>query len=124
MNALLWTIAAVLAVAFLAAGLMKLTQPRAKLVSSGQGWAEGYSDGAVKALGAVEVLGAVGLVLPALVDVATVLVPLAATGLAILMIGAIVVHTRRREIPNVVVNVVLLALTVFLAVERFGPHAF
>ena len=124
MNTTLWIIAGILAVAFVAAGSMKLTQSRSALVSSGQGWADDVSDGGVKAIGALEVLGAVGLVLPALLDVATVLVPLAATGLAVLMVGAIVVHARRRELPNVVVNVVLMALAVFLAVQRFGPHAF
>lgn len=124
MNTTLWIIAGVLALAFLAAGLMKLTQSRSTLVDSGQGWAADVGDGAVKAIGAVEVLGALGLVLPALVDVAPVLVPLAATGLAVLMVGAVVVHARRREVPNVVVNVVLLALAAFLAVQRFGPHAF
>jgi uncharacterized membrane protein YphA (DoxX/SURF4 family) len=122
MNVVLWVVAAVLAVAFLMAGLMKLAQPREKLVSSGMGWAEDFSPGAVKAIGAVEVLGAVGLVLPPLVDVAPVLAPLAALGLALTMAGAVVVHVRRREpfVPALVLGV--LALVV--AVLRFGPVGF
>ncbi|HEV7869697.1 MAG TPA: DoxX family protein [Modestobacter sp.] len=71
----------------------------------------------------LEVLGAVGLLLPALLDTATVLGPLAAVGLAVLMVGPAVTRARRREYPNIAVNLVLAALAVFIAVQRFGPHA-
>ncbi len=124
MNVVLWIVAGVLAAAFLGAGLMKLGQPRKKLADSGMGWAENFSDGAVKAIGALEVLGALGLILPAVFDVATVLVPIAATGLALIMLGAAVTHARRKESQMVVVNVVLLLLAAFVAWGRFGPYAF
>jgi hypothetical protein len=51
-------------------------------------------------------------------------VPLAATGLALVMVGAAVVHARRKENQMIVANVVLLALAVFVAWGRFGPYAF
>ncbi len=124
MNVVLWIVAGLLAVAFLAAGLMKLTQPKKKLADSGMGWTEDFSDGAVKGIGALEVLGAAGLILPAALDIVPVLVPIAATGLALLMLGAAVTHARRKESPNIVVNVVLLALAAFVAWGRFGPYAF
>jgi hypothetical protein len=124
MNVVLWVVAGVLAAAFLSAGLSKLLQPRKKLVASGMGWAEDFSDGAVKGIGALEVLAALGLILPAVFDVATVLVPLAATGLALLMLGAIATHARRTEYPMVVVNLVLFALAAVVAWGRFGPYAF
>ena len=124
MNVVLWIVAGVLAAAFLASGLMKLAQPRQKIVESGMGWAGDFSDGAVKAIGALEVLGALGLILPAVFDVATVLVPIAAVGLALVMAGAAVVHLRRKENQMVVVNVVLLLLAVFVAWGRFGEYAF
>ena len=124
MNVVLWIVAGLLAVAFLASGLMKLAQPRQKIVESGMGWAGDFSDGAVKAIGALEVLGALGLILPAVFDVATVLVPIAAVGLALVMAGAAVVHLRRKENQMVVVNVVLLLLAVFVAWGRFGEYAF
>jgi uncharacterized membrane protein len=123
-NVVLWIVAGVLAAAFLASGLMKVSQPRQKIVESGMGWAGDFSDGAVKAIGVLEILGALGLILPAVFDVATWLVPVAAVGLAVLMLGAIVVHSRRKETQNVVVNVVLLALAVFVAWGRFGPYSF
>ncbi len=124
MNIVLWIVAGVLAAAFLASGLMKLAQPKKRIVDSGMGWAEDFSDGAVKGIGALEVLGALGLILPAVFDVATVLVPIAATGLALIMLGAAVTHARRKESPMVVVNVVLLLLAAFVAWGRFGPYAF
>jgi uncharacterized membrane protein YphA (DoxX/SURF4 family) len=123
-NVVLWIVAGLLAVAFLAAGLMKLAQPKKKLADSGMGWTEDFSDGAVKGIGALEVLGAVGLILPAALGIVPVLVPIAATGLALLMLGAAVTHARRKESPNIVVNIVLLALAAFVAWGRFGPYAF
>lgn len=124
MNITLWVIASLLAVAFLAAGLMKLLQPTEKLVASGQGWAQDVSEGTVKLIGAAEVLAAAGLVLPAAVDLVPVLVPLAATGLVVLMIGAIITHARRKETQSIVVNAVLLILAAVVIWGRFGPHSF
>lgn len=124
MNITLWIVAIVLAAAFAAAGVMKLTQSKDKLAASGMGWSESYSASAVKAIGAVEVLGAVGLILPAVVGVAPIVVPLAATGLALVMAGAIITHARRGETQPIVINVVLLTLAVFAAWGRFGPYAF
>lgn len=123
MNIALWIIAGLLAALFAFAGLMKATQPKAKL-SEKMGWVDDYSPGAVKAIGIVEVLGAIGLILPAATGVAPILTPLAATGLAITMALAIVVHLKRKEQSLVPINLVLLALAAFVAVMRFGPNSF
>jgi uncharacterized membrane protein len=124
MNVTLWIIAGLLAVAFALAGLMKIAQPKEKLAASGMGWTGDFSAGAVKAIGALELLGALGLALPAALDVAPVLVPLAATGLAVLMLGAAVVHARRKEQQMIGVNAVLLILAAVVAWGRFGSYAF
>jgi uncharacterized membrane protein YphA (DoxX/SURF4 family) len=124
MNLALWVIAIVLAVAFAGSGLMKLVVPKDKLVAAGQGWAQDYSPTNIRLIGLVEVLGAVGLVLPAALHTAPILVPLAAVGLALVMVGAIVVHARRKEPMNIAVNVVLIALAVIVALGRFGPYSF
>ena len=124
MNITLWIITGLLALAFAAAGLMKLAQPRAKLAASGMAWTEDFSDGAVKGIGALEVLGALGLVLPAALGVATVLTPLAAAGLALVMAGAVVVHLRRGESKAVGAPIVLGLLALLVAVLRFGPYSF
>lgn len=122
MNVVLWIVTAVLALLFLAAGTMKIAQPKAKLAAAGQGWVEDFSDGAVKRIGALEILAALGLILPALLNIATVLVPTAAAGLFLLMAGAAITHSRRHETPNVIVNLVLGILAAGVAVARFGPY--
>jgi uncharacterized membrane protein YphA (DoxX/SURF4 family) len=124
MNIVLWVVAGLLAAAFLGAGVMKLTQPKEKLAASGMAWTEDFSAGAIKGIGALEVLGAIGLILPAALDVLPVLVPLAATGLALTMIGAIVVHARRGEWQAIAPGAVLFVLSAFVAWGRFGPYAF
>ena len=124
MDVVLWIIAGALAAAFLAAGLMKLTQPKKKLADAGMGWADDFSPGAVKAIGGLEVLAAIGLILPAAVDVAPILVPVAASGLVLLMLGAAVTHARRRESQMIVVNAVLLVLAAVVVWGRFGPYSF
>jgi uncharacterized membrane protein YphA (DoxX/SURF4 family) len=124
MNVVLWIVAGLLALAFLAAGGMKLTQPKEKLAASGLGWTEDFSPGAVKGIGALEVLAAVGLILPPLLKIVPVLAPLAAVGLILLMIGAGITHARRGESPMIAINVVLLILAALVAWGRFGPYAF
>ena len=103
---------------------MKQFVPKDKLASSGQGWAQDFSPTSIRLIGLAEVLGAIGLILPAAVHIAPILVPLAAVGLALVMVGAVVVHARRKEAVNVAVNLVLIALAVFVAWGRFGPYSF
>jgi uncharacterized membrane protein YphA (DoxX/SURF4 family) len=124
MNVVLWIIAGLLAAAFLAAGAMKLIQPKEKLAAAGMGYVEDFSAGAVKAIGALEVLAAIGLILPAALDIVPVLVPMAALGLVLLMIGAAITHLRRGESQMIVINLVLLALAAVVAWGRFGPESF
>jgi uncharacterized membrane protein YphA (DoxX/SURF4 family) len=123
-NVALWIIAGLLAVAFLAAGAMKLAQPRAKLAASGMAYAEDFSDGGMKGIGALEVLGAIGLILPAALGIAEILTPLAALGLALVMVGAVVVHLRRGESKAIGAPIVLGLLALVVAVLRFGPYSF
>lgn len=103
--------------------LRGIAHPKAKLAASGQGWVEDFSEGTVKRIGAVEILGALGLVLPAVLNIAIVLVPAAAAGLFLLMVGAAITHARRGELPNVVINIVLGILAAGVALARFGPYS-
>jgi hypothetical protein len=120
MNIALWIISGLLAAAFLVAGFNKLFIPREKLAKApGGGWALDFSSGFVKTLGAVEILGAIGLILPALLNITPILVPLAAIGLALIMIGAAVVMIRRHEFKHMLVNLIYLALIAFVAWSRF-----
>ena len=83
-------------------------------------FAEDLSDPVLKTIGVLEVLGATGVLLPWALDISPVLTPLAAAGLAAIMVGAIVVHVRRGERQPVVINAVLLMLALVVAVGRGG----
>jgi uncharacterized membrane protein YphA (DoxX/SURF4 family) len=122
MATLVWVLQILLAVVFVAAGLIKLIRPKADLRAQ-MGWVDDYPDNGVKAIGALEVLAAIGLILPALTGIATVFVPLAALGLVLLMIGAAITHGRRKEYPFVAGNVVLLVLALIVAWTRFGSYS-
>jgi uncharacterized membrane protein YphA (DoxX/SURF4 family) len=78
----------------------------------------------IKLIGALEVLAAVGLILPPLVKIVPVLAPLAALGLILLMIGAAITHSRRKETSMIAINAVLLVLAVVVVWGRFGPYSF
>jgi uncharacterized membrane protein YphA (DoxX/SURF4 family) len=123
MNIFLWIVQIFLAAAFAMAGIVKTTQPKEKL----QGmlpWVEDFTANQVRAIGVIEFLAALGLILPAVTGIAPILTPLAAVGLAITMVGAAATHARRKEPSAIAVNVALFALAVFVAWGRFGPYAF
>lgn len=121
MNIALWIVQGLLAVAYLAAGGMKVARSREQLVASGRfDWMKDTSDAGVKAVGTVEILGALGLVLPGLTGIAPILTPIAAVGLVIVQIGAIRVHLARNERQPLPVNALLLLLAAFVAIARFA----
>ena len=122
MSTFVWILQIVLAIGFLMAGGMKLTQSRAKLAPQ-MGWVEDFSDTQVKEIGAVEIVAALGLILPAATGIAPVLTPLAAAGLVIVMISAAATHLRRHEAQFVAVNATLLILASIVAYARFGPYS-
>ena len=125
MDLALWIVAGLLAAAYLAGGTAKLIVPKKKWATfPGGGWANDFSAGAFRAIGALEVLAAVGLVLPAALDIAPVLVPLAAVGLVLIMAGATFTRIRRHEVTFMVGDLVYLALAGFVAWGRFGPESF
>jgi hypothetical protein len=120
MSVVLWIIAGLLAALYLFAGLTKAAQPREKLLANPQmGWAADYSDSAVRAVGAVEILGALGLVLPQATGLAPALTPLAAIGLVLVQLGAARLHLRRGETKSLPMNAVLALLAAVVAAGRF-----
>lgn len=123
MNIALWIAAVLLALLALASGLMKLARSKDALLRDPRmGWAVDFSPGAIKFIGLVEVLAAIGLVVPGLTGIAPVLVGWAAVGLAVVMAGAIAVHARRSEGAATVIPLVVLALSAFVAWGRFGSY--
>jgi uncharacterized membrane protein len=114
MNIALWIAQGLLAAAFLMAGMMKVVKSKDELAER-MGWFEDFSESTIKVIGGLEVLGAIGLILPGVTGIAPVLVPVSAVGLASIQVGAFIVHVRRDEARQVVMNSVLLALAVFVA---------
>ena len=117
----LWIVNALLTLAMLGGGGMKLITPKPALTERGLAWTADFSAGSIKAIAALEVVGAIGLILPLATGIAPILTPLAGTGLAIIMIGAVVVHLRRKEsaTPAIVLTLLAVASAVlgFLAVR-------
>jgi uncharacterized membrane protein len=120
MNVFLWIVQIVLAAAFVLAGVMKSTQPKEKLRPN-LPWVEDFSAGTVRLIGVAELLGGLGLILPAATGIAPVLTPIAATGLAVVMVLAAITHIRRKEPSGVAINAVLFLLSALVAWGRFGP---
>jgi hypothetical protein len=119
-NVALWIVQGLLAVSYLAAGGLKVVRPREQLAATGNfDWMKDASDAGVTAIGLVEVLGALGLVLPEATGIAPVLTPIAAVGLVVVQVGALRVHLVRGERRPLPANVLLLLLAAFVAVGRF-----
>ena len=123
MHVFLWTLQGLLAAMFTMAAVLKTTQSREKLLPS-MPWVEDLTTPTVRFIGAVELLAAVGLIVPAAVDVAPVLAPVAASGLAVLMVLAMATHLRRREPSAIAINAVAFVIAVVVAWGRFGPYSF
>jgi uncharacterized membrane protein len=120
MNIVAGVVSGLLAAAYLMAGILKTTRSKDALKPN-MPWVEDFSPRTVKFIGTVELLGAIGLILPWLLEIAEVLTPLAAAGLALIQLLAIPVHVRRGEAAKALpINIVLLAAAVFVAVARFA----
>lgn len=122
MNTALWIIQILLAAAFGLAGVLKATQ--GSKLKDKMPWVEDFSDRTVRFIGVMELLGAIGLVLPAATGIATWLTPLAALGLAVIMVLAVGTHVRRKEPQVVPANLLIVLLGAFVAWQRFGPQSF
>ncbi len=121
MNVLLWILQVLLALAFVGAAVTKLKDDRLTYAAArppSTSYAEDLSDRTFKTIGVLELLGAVGVVLPWATGIARWLTPLAALGFVLLMVGAAVVHLRRGERQLLVVNATLLAVALVVAIGR------
>jgi uncharacterized membrane protein YphA (DoxX/SURF4 family) len=116
MNVALWIAQALLAAIFLFAGGMKLVMPIDEMTKQMPlplpGWFVWFT-------GVVEVLGAVGVILPWLLRIRPGLTPLAAAGLVIVMVGAIVYTLAAGDIASALISLVVGLLAVFVAYGRW-----
>ena len=125
LNLWLWIVTGLLATVLLVS-TSKMVVPREKMASVGPAaeWVLDFSPGALRAIGTLEILAAAGLILPAVLDLAPVLVPVTASCVALLFVGAAIMRLRRGERATIAPDLVYLALAVFVAWGRFGPETF
>ena len=126
MNVALWIVTGLLATVLLIS-TSKMFVPREKIAAMGgtaAEWVLDFSPAALRAIATLEILAVAGLILPAVLDIAPVLVPVTATCVALLFTGAAIMRFRRGERATIVPDLVYLALAVFVAWGRFGPESF
>jgi hypothetical protein len=109
----LWTAQILIAFAFIGAGLVKLTTPIPQLAAM-MPWAGQYSETFVRSIALVDLAGGIGIILPALMRILPRLTVLAALGCSVLQVFALVFHLSRGEAEVTPLNVVLLALSLFV----------
>jgi hypothetical protein len=121
----LWIVASLLA-AVLLVSTAKIFVPREKIASAGAAaeWVLDFSPGALRVIGTLELLAAAGLILPAILDIAPVLVPVTASCVALLFTGAVIMRLRRGEKATIAGDLIYLGMAVFVAWGRFGPEPF
>ena len=119
----LWAAQVLLALFYLYAGYNKLTQPIDALATMGMGFVLVVPELLTRFIGLAEVLGAAGLILPAATRILPRLTPLAALGLSTIQVLAILLHASRGEFMVLPMNLVLLALSLFVlwGRERKAP---
>ena len=120
MSIALWICQILLALVFGYSGLMKSTKAEKELVAMGQTGVENLSPSLIRFIGIMEILGVVGIILPRLSGILPILTPLAATGFAVIMILAAIVHFRRSEKKTLLLNLLILVLSGFVAAGRFA----
>lgn len=119
MKTTVWIVSGLLAVAFLFIGSTKVVPPAAEL----EAMAQGVPVVLLKIAGYAEVLGALGLILPAATRIAPILTPLAASGLVVTMIGATITNIIIGTYAIIPMTVILGVLAAFVAWARFGRYA-
>lgn len=118
MNSALWAAQLTLAAVFAASGAAKISMSRERMLATGQTGVAMFPTPVVRFTAAMELLAAIGLVAPGLTGIGTVLTPLAAAGLCVVMVGAAWAHNRLHEPASVAANAVIFGLAAFVIVGR------
>jgi len=120
MNIALWIAQGLLAAMYLMVGTMKAFQPAMVRENLRMTWAHGRPDNYIRFVGTVEVLGALGLILPLVTGILPWLTVLAGIGLTLVQLLAIFTeHLPKKEYDVIPLNIVLLALPIFVVIGRW-----
>ncbi|MFD0670952.1 DoxX family protein [Cohnella sp. GCM10027633] len=117
MNVALWIAQGLLAFGFIYSGWLKAV--RVDLAAKDWGWVKDVPRGLVAFIGAAELLGAIGLIVPEATGIAPAWTPISASLLAVVVLLGALFHLKRHEARDIGVNVVFLALALFVAIGRF-----
>jgi maltodextrin utilization protein YvdJ len=125
MDTAMTAIQVILGLLMIVGGLAKLILPYAKYSRiSAVAWSKDFKPGHIKLLGVLEVCGGVGLIVPMFLHSLTMLIPLAAVGIALYMSGAIATHLRRSEYPHMIgILIVFLVPALLVAYGRLVGFA-
>lgn len=116
MNISLWIVQGILGLGFIYSGWMKAFQYEKAKAS--WPWVGEVSRGFVSFIGLMELIGVIGLIIPQATSIAPALTPLAAIGLAAIVLFGAVFHVKRKEYREIGVNVVFLVIAVIVAIGR------
>lgn len=119
MNISLWIVQALLGLAFLAVGYNHGFNSEKAKTQQGMQWMGAVPKGLLTFIGVAEILGGIGLIVPAATGILPWLTPLAAAALALVMLLAMGFHATRQEYPNIVFNFVLFVVAAFVAYGRW-----
>ena len=120
MHRLVWALQVLVGLYFIAIGVMHFAVPEG--LPEQMAWMYDLPTWLHVASGTAEILGGLGLILPGLTKIRTVLTPLAAAGLMLVMVLAALWHVPRGETTNVVGNLVMLALLAVIFYVRWRTH--
>lgn len=117
MNITIWIVQGLAALGFIYSGWLKALQYDKAAAS--WGWVKNVPKALVVFIGLVELVGAVGLILPEALQIAPVLTPIAATALAVVVLLGAILHVTRKEYREIGVNAVFFVLAALVALGRF-----
>src|SRR5215213_7281658 len=124
MNTAITVIQVFLVIGFTVGGLSQLIVPYAKYTKLPfQAWANDFKPWHIKLIGALKLSATLGMIASLFLPSLTMLIPLAAVGIALVMAGAMATHLRREEYPNIVGNLVFLGAALFVAYGRLVGFA-
>ncbi len=118
MHTALWVVQIILAVVFGLAGLAALISPGSLLPARPNGGRD-LPPAMVRIVGIIEILCAAAMIIPGTTILLDAYTPWAAVALSVIMVGALFIHNRRREFPQMYINTALLAMSIFVAWGRF-----
>lgn len=118
MNTTIWILQGLMAFVFMFSGINKAYFDEKILVQKGQTGVEGLPKWFIKFIGVSEIFGAIGLIAPMLMYQWSILTPISAICLGLIMIPAAYIHNKRKEPRNVVINITILIICCLIAYIR------